>query len=703
MSSDYKKWNELIFRKIFNEDNANRAVSIYVDGDLLDSWYNELVGLDSKHANVKGAAHFIECCKEFLLREPKDIAVRISMSSRDWRDKGFKTDEAPSFIGLLALLVLASSWGSGRFSASSFYPRYWDMMGHRDRVTTIPDIQDVRNAWSALQDWTESNNLMFGSFRVRTLSATWKYVGIIIAQGLLRPDDETELRNIFFEFGADKELDYPDATLSAWISERIGNLSSRARAAFESEVNKELFLERIRQELEMWNGEPADAGDLSNRVRSLRKQAFLCLVDKPEPCFTLRVDLSSRDGDPDMLKFKDRDGTKINLKAPSNGSPLSLPLKQVFINDGVSSERSDEVYRINSSSALTFLLQQTLCSTYHGSSGDDDDDCSSGHTYRFSGSNLRIFAKVPASSLTDYIEVGSLRRNLKHILMVDIYHPELERIESWANRFAPVSKIELERYTPKFMGQTRWKLISIGENVREIDGAGIPQLRFERKKIGKLEGGLRFYGSGNKYFKNLPPKLSFDTVYPVRVKIGQKIIEVTNPSAPLELESSLSAGYNQIHLEELRTDGIEPETAEIQLSLHDSAEWAPEGPGKWSNESDSPITISSKPLLIGCRTGEILPSDKSEDLNATWIVYSLPQGAKIAIPCTNLLACKNGIKKINSDNKFQYEGRVPPPNLKLEWLRTLRESKLHPLVKDNPESKITWTDLQNALDTVNIR
>jgi hypothetical protein len=80
MSSDYKKWNELIFKKIFNEDNANRSVSIYVDGDLLDSWYKELVGLHSKHANVKGATHFIECCKEFLLREPKDIAVRISMS-----------------------------------------------------------------------------------------------------------------------------------------------------------------------------------------------------------------------------------------------------------------------------------------------------------------------------------------------------------------------------------------------------------------------------------------------------------------------------------------------------------------------------------------------------------------------------------------------------------------------------------------------
>ena len=700
MSSDYKKWNELIFRKIFNEDNANRAVSIYVDGDLLDSWYNELVGLDSKHANVKGAAHFIESCKDFLLREPKDIAVRISMSSRDWKNKGFNVDSAPTFIGLLALLVLASSWDSKRFFALSFYPRYWDMMAQPEKETMIPYIQDVRNAWSALQEWTESNNSLQGSFRVRTLSTTKKNFGIIIAQGLLRPDDEMELRNIFFEFGADKQLDYPDETLLAWISEKKGKLSSRAQAAFESVPNRELFLERIKQELEMWNGEPADAGDLSNRVRSLRKQAFLCLVDKPEPCFTVRVDLSSRDGDPDIFKFTERDGTQINLKAPSDGSPLSLPLKQVFINDGVSDKRTDEVYRINSSAGLTYFLERTLSSTYHGSS---DSTGSSDTTYRFSGSNLRVFAKVPAISLTDYIEVNSLRRNLKHILMVDVLHPELQRIESWATRFAPASKIELEKYTAKFMEQTRWKLISIGENVREIDGAGLPQLRFERKKIGKLEGGLRFFGSGNKYFKNLPPKLCFDTVYPVRVKIGPKIIEVNNPSIPLELESSLSAGYNQIYLEELRTDGIEPETAEIELSLHDSADWAPEGPGKWSNESDLPLTTSSKPLLLGCSTGEILPSDKSEDLNATWIVYSSSQGAKLAIPCANLLACKNRIKKINSDYKFLYEGRVPPPNLKLEWLRTLRESNLHPLIKDNPESKIAWTDLQKALDKVNIR
>ena len=133
-------------------------------------------------------------------------------------------------------------------------------------------------------------------------------------------------------------------------------------------------------------------------------------------------------------------------------------------------------------------------------------------------------------------------------------------------------------------------------------------------------------------------------------------------------------------------------------------EWAPEGPGKWSNESEMPLTTSSKTLLLGCRTGEILPADKSENLNATWIVYSSSQGAKLAIPCTNLLACKNRIKKINSDPAlFQYEGiRVSRPK-QIEWLRTLRESNLNPLIKDDPESKIAWKDLQSALEKVNIR
>jgi hypothetical protein len=686
MSSDYLIWNELIFRKIFNKDNTNRAVSIYVDEELLDLWYQESAAFDKKDNKIRGYAHFIESCKKFLLHEPKDIATRISFLSRDWKNRGFKVDQAPTFIGLLALLVLASSWGLSRFFASSFYPRYWDMMGQSGKDTMIPDINDVRNTWSALQEWTISNDFLFGSFTVRTLSPTWKNVGIIIAQGLLRPDDEIQLRNIFFEYGADKELDYPDATLLAWISEKLSNLSPRARVAFQSEVNRELFLERIRQELEMWDGEPADAGDLGNRKRSLGRHALLCLVDKPEASFTIRVDLSSRDGEQDVLEFREKDNNLINLKAPSDGSPLSLPLRQTFQNDGISVQRPDEVYRIKTATAFSHFLSSSLISTRQGT----------GNTYKPSSGDLRIFAKIPSVSLTEYVEVSTLRRNIKHILLVSCNHEHLSRIEEWARRFSE-SSTEIEKYKPSFLNETKWKFIALTDSVREIDGVHIPQLRFEQKKIAKLEGGLRFFGLGNKYLKSLPPKLVFNTIHPVRVTVGGEVVDYVDPSAPFEFGSLLSIGHNHIQVFEITPEGMLPESAELDLSLHDYAEWTPEGKAVWKHESAEINTVNSSGLLLGCRTGQILPIDKSEGVNFTWSIHVNGSGHKLAIPCANLHACGVGIEKLIS-TKFEINGRTSSRDSQIIWMRTFREAKLHPLVSNNPDFKRLWEVVNRAID-----
>jgi hypothetical protein len=686
MSPTYLQWNELIFKKIFDEGNTGRAVSVFVDGQLLNEW-GEALGA-GRLEGEEGSIMFAAACKRFLTDKPEEIAKRIGNMARDWKQERFPVETPPKFIGLLALLVLASTWGGERHQANMYYGRYWEMMGQPHTHSMIPEIFKIRHAWDALQEWTQSNDGARGLFKVRTLAPAFKNYGIIIAQSLLRPSDEMELRTMFYEFGADRELEYPNSTLLAWFSEKRDKFSSRARAAFDSDANRDLFFERVRQELETWDGEPADVGDLVGRSRSLKKHVFLCLVNHPEPCFTIRADLSSRGGDSDVLEYKEKKtGKPINLKAFSDGSALSLPLKQTFPNDGINKQKQDEIYFIKTESELSHFLSSVLPSSRQGSRD----------TYRPTGGDIKVFAKIPSVSLTDYVEVNAIHRNVKHVLMVSIHHPDLIRIEEWAKKFA-VSEVESAKYTPTFLKNSKWKLIFLGDSIREISDAKLPQLCFERKKIAKLSGGLRFYGAGNKYLKDCPPRLVFETIYPVQLKIGTTSVNITDITKEYDFSPLLNLGLNQLEIMELVPDGVVPETAEIQLSIHEHAEWTPEGKGQWQHGHSQTLITLPKVILVGCRTGEMLPIEKSSNLSPTWSIHSSVTEGKIAMPCTNLFACKNRIKMQISVRFLREDGRTPPPPDLLLWLRTLREAKLHSIAAKNSESKQMWTDLHKALD-----
>jgi hypothetical protein len=127
MAPSYLEWNELIFKKIFNEENAGRPVSIFVDGQLLNEWGEELGA--GKLTGEQGSIIFAGACKSFISGKPDNVAKRISSISKSWQAEGFPLERPPNFIGLLALLVLASSWGGDRHQANKYYGRYWEMMG----------------------------------------------------------------------------------------------------------------------------------------------------------------------------------------------------------------------------------------------------------------------------------------------------------------------------------------------------------------------------------------------------------------------------------------------------------------------------------------------------------------------------------------------------------------------------------------------
>jgi hypothetical protein len=281
--------------------------------------------------------------------------------------------------------------------------------------------------------------------------------------------------------------------------------------------------------------------------------------------------------------------------------------------------------------------------------------------------------------------------------MVNMYHPELSKIDGWAKRFIDSSS-EPEKYRPSFIGQTKWKLFFLADNVRELEGAGIPQLRFERKKIARLSGGLRFFGSGNKYLRNALPHLIFETIYSIRLTIGTTQVDITETTKAFDLTDFLSMGQNSIELAEIVPVGVTPESLKIELSLHEHAEWAPQGSGHWRNEKAELKNPASDVMLIGCRKGEMLHVDYCDDLSATWSLHASVAFSKLAIPCVNLTACEKRIEKQISDLFLQQNRLKPSLNTQLLWLRTLREAKPHPLIMRRRESAKIWESLQDALN-----
>ena len=101
MAPSYLEWNELIFKKIFNEENAGRAVSVFVDGQLLNEWGEELGA--GKLTGDQGATMFAAACKDFLYGRPDMVAKRISSMAKSWKVSGFEMAQPPNMIGLLAL------------------------------------------------------------------------------------------------------------------------------------------------------------------------------------------------------------------------------------------------------------------------------------------------------------------------------------------------------------------------------------------------------------------------------------------------------------------------------------------------------------------------------------------------------------------------------------------------------------------------
>jgi hypothetical protein len=183
----------------------------------------------------------------------------------------------------------------------------------------------------------------------------------------------------------------------------------------------------------------------------------------------------------------------------------------------------------------------------------------------------------------------------------------------------------------------------------------------------------------------------------VRLTVGSTNVDIADPSVAFELGEKLALGANQLSVIELTPAGLVPETAELSLSLHEHSEWTPEGEGRWFSEAAEIGKTKPSEMMIGCRTGQLLPYEKSSGVNFTWSIHSQTPGGKFAIPCANLHACDVGIKELIK-YKFQIDGRPASRPEELLWMRTFRETKLHPLIFKSSDARNSWDSMQKALD-----
>ena len=668
MSSDYKKWNELIFRKIFNEENANKAVSIYVDEDMIHGWAREMC-LNTSNPD-QSVRVFVDDCIKKLGGESSNIAKFCDQKCKYWKTSKFK--ETPEFIGMLALLVYSSGWGDDL--AHSFYPRFWRLVGVQ-RTSPIPSIELLRDVWKALEQYSKNKEFNLGIYKYRTLAPSKVNVGTIVAQGVLTSSDCRVLCDIFFDEGADANVVYSNQHIQIWLTKHERKLSPRARRALSSPDNKEYLIERVREELEDWDGEPRPESEVIGKSRKFERRAFLCFNKAEDGTVyaAIRLDFTGKSEDAEILNFNDK-----SYIAHSNGDAISTPLEAI--------QQTSIDTDISPGSSLIKLQSPR---DFQGHLGAIFRSNLTGNTYSYdlNNNNIRVFVDGMAFGLTGYIEVFGLKPGYKHLVLFK-ENEMPDNIKNWCNINSDQAT-DARRVVPTFFTENPlWKVCSIKANVKPCE-TNISCLQYEVKPLARLHGGLRLYRRGNIYLANIPPGIVVNSRHPVDCAIDD--------GAPFKFDLNIllnelknKTGRVKILLKEQVDDGRE---SELNFTLQAGAEWSFDCPGSSSTISSAIISPPNKfKAFIGrLQAAHTNDFDEFEDVRACW---SFIDGGFV-MPCTTLTTIKSRLDTRMSGIRFKNfsVSRVG------EWRLAINNAKLHP-VFSTPKIQEVWNKFRKIANEI---
>ena len=576
----YLDWNQRVFNRVFNADRKDRMTTVYVDEDIIHEWATEM-GLDTANPEVS-VKLFVDDCLRELGGNPANIAAYCSRFSRAWANRGLK--EVPDFMGMLGLLVLASGWGEG--SGHLYYGRYWTLTGS-DREGMIPGIADLQNVWRQLEVFSSRKKYELGVYKVRTLAPAKVNVGVIVAQGVLRREDEKILKDIFYDEGADANVEYSDQHIRSWLDKHRGKLSSRAQRALDSTDNADYLVGRVREELEEWDGEPADSSNLMGRTRSFRRNAYLCLNRGRDgvPYAVVRLDFAGRSGDPESVTFAHE---AVRYSAYSNGDAISTPLESIPVVsvDSTGPRPAPETLKLITPSDFQMFI------------GGEFKSEIAGNTYKYlvASGAIRVFVAGAALGVGGYVECFGLRPSYGHI----VFYKDgevAEEIKAWCQQNAD-PLIDIRSIVPSYFSSSPfWKVFAIRANVPCCNAPQAKALKYEIRPLARFAGGLKLYRRGNKYLATMPPVVNLVSRHPVSCSIndGQ---EFEVEGVTLSLEGRLPPGTAKLLFKEKIKDG---QHSELTLTIFEVAEWAKEGAGALNTLREVPRkAIDGFKGVLGC-------------------------------------------------------------------------------------------------------
>ncbi len=657
----YLDWNQRVFDRVFNAVRKDRMTTVYVDEDIIHEWAMES-GLDTANPEVS-VKIFVDDCLRELGGNPANIAGYCGRASRAWANRGLK--DVPNFMGMLGLLVLASGWGEG--SGHLYYGRYWTLTGS-DREGMIPGIADLQNVWRQLEVFSSRKKYELGVYKVRTLAPAKVNVGVIVAQGVLRREDEKILKDIFYDEGADANVEYTDQHIRSWLDKHRAKLSSRAQRALDSVDNADYLIGRVREELEEWDGEPADSSNLMGRSRSFRRNAYLCINRGKDgvPYAVVRLDFAGRSGDPESVMFGQE---ALRYSAYSNGDAISTPLESV------------PVVSVDSTGPRPVAepLKLTIPADFQKFIGGEFKSEIPGNSYRYSvGSGpIRVFVDGAAYGVSGHVETFGLKPGYAHIVMYK-EGEVIDAVKAWCQLYAD-ARTDVRSLVPAyFTGSPFWRVFLIRANVPACEDGRSNLLKYEIRPLARFAGGLKLYRRGNKYLATMPPVVNLVSRHPVTCSINDGP-EFDVQGVSLSLEGRLPLGASKLLLKEQVEDG---QQSELNLTIFEVAEWVGEGAGSVKTLSEVPRkAVDDFKGVLGCwKAAYSTDAADCPEIKASWQNVN----SDLLIPCVSSHVLAERIKGMSGIRHGSFTiGKHAA------WRAVIDGGRLHPAF-GSPGVKMLW-------------
>ena len=283
----YRRWNEALADHFFCPENAGRPVYLTVDDE-------ELVEIAAEAGLPKGTAvdSFVAAVQEVVrgLHGYQNVLGPQNDESAIYSYRGAEAQarqaEAPMFIALLALTVLAASRMGADESVSphAFYARLEEL---------LPSVPNTRNefprvveGWKALNYWLDTTHKGRRGISSAREIPHFNRIGYPISQCALRIVDRRKLPYFFqwarYRPGHQLHPKAVEAALTFWTNRPSPSLTARGIAAVKNKALRPDVLDIVAADLARWDGSLPD-GDIEGSRGSVTTLRATLVFRPPRP------------------------------------------------------------------------------------------------------------------------------------------------------------------------------------------------------------------------------------------------------------------------------------------------------------------------------------------------------------------------------------------------------------------------------------